>query len=368
MNPPNLLEEECINEDEDERQRLATLPDHLIFNNILPRLPVKPLIRFKSVCKNWRSTISTPEFSKSHLSFSTSRHQFLLLQKDVRVESSNFYLVRTGFEMRGESTWIRVIGCCNGLLCFYFESSCLGAKKFYVLNPATGQQVEILGPGDECFQDWFNWFGYISSIDDYRIVAFNLHEGVFWTFSWKGGLWKRISCSIDRYGALIKIKSDAPVLVDDCLYWPLNVYKLYANVGTHILEFNLVREEYTVKPRMKFADMREPAVLMNLKGCLAVHVTSHHNCISVWKLKHKDDWNSWEKVVDSKNLRDVALVYYSTTGKLVVIHQKQLKVVEDLNELLPQGEESNKLGKFILRSLPSAEGVRDYVESLISLV
>ncbi|KAL6563412.1 hypothetical protein OROGR_002371 [Orobanche gracilis] len=52
-------------------KRTIYLPQEMI-ENILPRLPVKSLLRFKSVCKRWRDTISDPEFPQTHLRLSNN--------------------------------------------------------------------------------------------------------------------------------------------------------------------------------------------------------------------------------------------------------------------------------------------------------
>ncbi|XP_024640633.1 F-box/kelch-repeat protein At3g23880 [Medicago truncatula] len=50
---------------------LPTIPFDLI-PEILYRLPVKPLMQFRCVCKWWNSLISDPKFAKKHFRFSTT--------------------------------------------------------------------------------------------------------------------------------------------------------------------------------------------------------------------------------------------------------------------------------------------------------
>uniref|UniRef100_A0A453CVS0 F-box domain-containing protein n=1 Tax=Aegilops tauschii subsp. strangulata TaxID=200361 RepID=A0A453CVS0_AEGTS len=47
------------------------LPDELV-SEILPRIPVEPLLRFRSVCKAWRGIIDEDSFHREHLRHQTS--------------------------------------------------------------------------------------------------------------------------------------------------------------------------------------------------------------------------------------------------------------------------------------------------------
>lgn len=68
METANLLEEEnkerSASTDSDTEVSSVHIPADIVFSNILTRVPVKSLLRFRSVSKNWRSSIrSNSSFS-----------------------------------------------------------------------------------------------------------------------------------------------------------------------------------------------------------------------------------------------------------------------------------------------------------------
>uniref|UniRef100_M8BGF7 Uncharacterized protein n=1 Tax=Aegilops tauschii TaxID=37682 RepID=M8BGF7_AEGTA len=46
--------------------RLAVIPDEILQQEILPRLPAKSVLRFRAVCRSWRSLASDPAFLLDH--------------------------------------------------------------------------------------------------------------------------------------------------------------------------------------------------------------------------------------------------------------------------------------------------------------
>ncbi|XP_020152089.1 putative F-box protein At3g21120 [Aegilops tauschii subsp. strangulata] len=53
------------------KANIPYLPDELV-SEILPRLPVESLLRFRSVCKTWRDIIDDDSFLRDHLRLQTS--------------------------------------------------------------------------------------------------------------------------------------------------------------------------------------------------------------------------------------------------------------------------------------------------------
>jgi hypothetical protein len=128
------------------------LPHELIIQ-ILLRLPVKSLIRFKCVCKSWFSLISDPHFTNSHFDITaTSTHRILLISNSTHETRSidfeapfncdsaslnlNFLLPQTHLDLE-------IIGSCRGFIILHCSS------EIHISNPSTGLHKQIpLSPID----------------------------------------------------------------------------------------------------------------------------------------------------------------------------------------------------------------------------
>ncbi|KAM0867685.1 hypothetical protein ACQ4PT_041827 [Festuca glaucescens] len=137
------------------KAQTTVLPEELVLE-ILIRLPVKSLRRFKCVSKAWRTEISDPSFIRSHLQFSASRWEqnpsLLItphtLDRAVQGEnwpttfSSNirFYKWQQGAsktrlvhgrDFDGEFSSVCLFAYCDGLVLLPTDT------KVYLFNPAT---------------------------------------------------------------------------------------------------------------------------------------------------------------------------------------------------------------------------------------
>ncbi|WVZ86918.1 hypothetical protein U9M48_033629, partial [Paspalum notatum var. saurae] len=143
------------------RIRGASLPYEL-FYEILLRLPVKTLGRFKAVCKAWFAIISSPSFIRLHLKQSASRHDlvpsFLITPHTLNsviddeywpsTFSSNipFYCWQDGQDIASlmhatDFHWefgsVYRMSHCHGLVMLPTDT------KIYVFNPATSDVLEL---------------------------------------------------------------------------------------------------------------------------------------------------------------------------------------------------------------------------------
>ena len=64
-------------------QSMPPLP-HAIIINILKRLPVKSLLRFQTVCKDWRNLIKTKSFINEHYLHSAHKNPLLICDSNTR--------------------------------------------------------------------------------------------------------------------------------------------------------------------------------------------------------------------------------------------------------------------------------------------
>ncbi|KAK8484025.1 hypothetical protein V6N11_019363 [Hibiscus sabdariffa] len=113
---------------------------------ILKRLPVKSLVRFRSICKSWNSEICDPCFISTHLQASLSNNTpFLLLRYE------NYYLhydndvfdkfKQLQFPPFGHLLYYPVVGSCNGLICvrlYPFDNF-----NFFLWNPSIQKYISL---------------------------------------------------------------------------------------------------------------------------------------------------------------------------------------------------------------------------------
>ncbi|XP_021736586.1 putative F-box/kelch-repeat protein At1g12870 [Chenopodium quinoa] len=320
---------------EDSESQTLTLPDDLIFEHILPRLPVKPLTRFKSVSKSWLSTISNPKFAKTHLKLFTSPSpQFLLfsgnsdnhpiftsitLDEHGRVEET----FKFNFTFNGGP--IHVLGCCNGLVCFFDKH-----YNFYICNPVTKQCSDVI----DCPQTPRGHivvitaaFAYVSSIDDYKIVyLLGLSGGIvvedidlytIYIFSLRNNRWDRLS--IDEIDGSSIVPADVPAFVNDTLYWP----SVCHCVGVNLVNSELSRITIMYKDMMdayKRCGGSDRLRLYGIKGRLSWCFGSH-----VWMLE--SDGVSWKKLYDL-NRDGMKLLCVSETGKWLVLNRGEVALLD----------------------------------------
>ncbi|XP_006356410.1 F-box/kelch-repeat protein At3g23880-like isoform X1 [Solanum tuberosum] len=160
------------------KDSMGCLPEELIVA-ILVRVPVKYLLQFKCVSKNWFNLISSPEFVKTHLNFSANdytRHISLLqFREDIKycsVSSLFHSSVNEALDldcpMKNPPQRVYISGSVNGLVCLAD-----GFSGLVLWNPSIRKFKKVFGfvPTQmrECWSKC--GFGYDEVHNDYKVVG-----------------------------------------------------------------------------------------------------------------------------------------------------------------------------------------------------
>ncbi|TKY65859.1 F-box/kelch-repeat protein [Spatholobus suberectus] len=141
---------DCPVAKQEERERSKknhTLPLELIAE-ILLRLPVRSVSRFKCACKSWLSLISDPQFGISHYDLAAAPSHRLLLR-------SNYFEHYDEFRFQPE-----ILGSCRGFILLYY----LTRDEIIIGNPSIGARKRL--PDLEYYEiinDLLHGFGFSPS-------------------------------------------------------------------------------------------------------------------------------------------------------------------------------------------------------------
>ncbi|XVF46957.1 hypothetical protein PTKIN_Ptkin03bG0070100 [Pterospermum kingtungense] len=249
------------------------LPETVIMD-ILSKLPVKSLIRFRCVSKPWCSSFQTPHFiSKHHHNNLKNSNLNLLLKRchgntrndihyfsSLSTEKGKKFSVKENIHLPFfENCWFAPIvsGPCNGLLCLHDHDKVAlwnpSTREFKVLPKSSVQSHPSL--------DFTSYgclgFGFDSTTDDYKVVRFVTNyfkedeEGGDlgdWNhqvelYSVKSDSWKEISVpDVQPY--------DSPLFnnyINGFYYWPAT-----GDTDYLILAFDMANEKFSTLPLPEF--------------------------------------------------------------------------------------------------------------------
>lgn len=300
------------------------LPDELI-TKILVRLPVKSLIRFKSVCKSWFSLISDNHFANSHFQVTAATHTLRILFltatpefRYIAVDSlftddynepvplnPNFPLPEFEFDLEIKAS-------CRG---FIYVHTC---SEAYIWNPSTGFLRQIPFPPNVSNLIFYG-FGYDESTYDYLVVSVSyVYLGIF---SLRANAWNEIV---------------SPTHLPFCSKSSPFVYPLVESVfngAIHWLAFNYDTHEYLVVAfelvERKLVEIPLPddfdhgytvCGLWVCRGFLSLWVMVDEDTVDIWVMKEYKVQSSWTKTLvltTYDTIHNVSLVCCTTSGDIV---------------------------------------------------
>ncbi|KAL1340594.1 hypothetical protein HN51_026950 [Arachis hypogaea] len=181
-----------------------SLPEEIV-EEILLRLPVSSLLPLRTVCRSWRTLISSPKFAQDHARRSilvdpTLTHpRIAYYGDDYKYRGIGVFSIRSVFEntfreptqvtcfQHQTQRYFRVIGSCNGLLCLVDEADHPNTVKAILWNPCTGSTSEptpeiggffvVCGFGYDRVSDRYKLFGILTDLESYK------RRSVIYTFT-----------------------------------------------------------------------------------------------------------------------------------------------------------------------------------------
>ncbi|GMI65691.1 hypothetical protein like AT3G06240 [Hibiscus trionum] len=254
------------------------LPEMLVLD-ILSKLPVESLIRFKCVCKSWSSSFQTPFFiTQHHHSNLRNNNLNLLLQRcngNTYLDLSYFSRLSTekgqNFSLKQNiqlpfseyfSHELTVQGPRNGILCLEFgDNICLwnpSTREYKILPQSPIQRPPSVPPSVSNTSFGCVGFGYDSQTDDYKVLRFVINSFSYYydgvniyshaiqqvdLYSLKGNSWKEIS----HPGVNAHYATLFDIYVNGFYYWHATEAS-----GFIILSFDMVNERFSTLPLPEF--------------------------------------------------------------------------------------------------------------------
>ncbi|CAK9162926.1 unnamed protein product [Ilex paraguariensis] len=336
---------------------------------ILSRLTVKSLLRFKCVCKSWHVLIESQTFIDFHLSkAATEEDNCLVLHRrrdftkeyvaSVLCTQTLSLLVDLEFPyFEDNKMGISIVGSCNGLVCL-----CDNGHLFAVFNPATREfkALPILPSASLLPNEEFDFkaaaFGYDPITKDYKVLQissiFNRHRldhYLFQIYTLSTNTWREIDAAMPAYF--------------DEMYPLINTYRK----GVHhwsayeaILSFDINREVFgTIKLPTPTPPWHNQTLSL-LNGSLATiiyHLEARCKSFDIWVMKEYGVESSWTKQYTIGPLAIEMPLGFWKGGELLMETRKGKLILYDLH--------TRKTKRLLGHGHPRPLQFYTYVESLV---
>ncbi|CAN4120675.1 unnamed protein product [Withania somnifera] len=305
-----------------------------IIIEILSRLPVKSVLKFKCVSKSWLSLISSSHFVKSHLKIS-SRNNNNFTNKNLLLlsmylphtlysctlysalhEKSISFINKLNFPWN-PSNIIAGVSFCNGLFLI-----CIGmySNNLYLWNPSTRKTKKLPFSGAEYSRcDVTYGFGYDESNDDYNVVEIYGVYGIHYVYganikiySLRENSWRKIEKYCDALFC-----PDSGVFLNGSLHWGV-AHNDGSCIYWDIVSLNLENEQFgkfslpnydpgkctngsNSRPLGDSSDHFELGTLNwalgKLRDCLCLFCDYYKVKLDVWVMKENNGKRSWIKSI-----------------------------------------------------------------------
>eukprot|EP00256_Glycine_max_P043999 XP_006595349.2 F-box/kelch-repeat protein At3g23880 [Glycine max] len=257
---------------------------------ILSWLPVKALLRFRCVCKSWKSLMLDLSFVKLHLQRSYCRDTpvlFTLLNSNSKEEQCSLHYYCSMQRLLDNplsaiddgdlpfNQKYNVVGVCNGLWDYFAKRPC----RFW--NPATRLRSKK-SPCIMCYIHTLIGFGYNDSSDTYKVVAVVKKSRAITELRvccLGDNCWRKIATWTDFLRAI----HTKGLFMSNTLNW---VGRLYTTHQNAIFSFDIRKETYRYLSLPVDVDvLSDDTVIGVLGGCLCLSHDYKRTRLAIWQMK-----------------------------------------------------------------------------------
>ncbi|OMO52569.1 hypothetical protein COLO4_37124 [Corchorus olitorius] len=287
-----------------------------IYMGILERLPVKSLIRFKVVCKSWKSTISFAYFIDRHSDRSATNLSKLAIVLDEYSEFESkcsifFHTLNFSATSSGEIITIEhpIKNCkaadplswCRGFLLLRVECN----TKLLLWNPSTRECKEVPNPPISYYHYksiFASALGYDFTLKTHKIVLIcetplSRHSNIFFVYNVKTNTWTSVEDDENhKYHAYY----DRPptTLVNGAPHWWVSYGVSDDDCYFEIEYFDFSKNQFAVIPQPDDNDYRalETTELSNMEGFLCMGCFLRDK-VTIWAMEVYGVKETWSKMM-----------------------------------------------------------------------
>ncbi|KAL8107588.1 hypothetical protein AgCh_024123 [Apium graveolens] len=357
-----------------------SLPGELV-DEILCRLPVKPLLQCRCVSKGWCSLIDSNAFVKKHLKktlecnigggiiINAGSDKFYLADFDS-LDDPSASVVRINDPIKTLLVDSHFVGASNGLICVFKNEM----KDVFLFNPTTKKSRKIANSPPE-FPTSFTpiessmcGFGYDEVNDDYKVLkiaeCYSRFRGIVAiVYSLKTNAWTRIQNVPE-----VCFTSNRGIFASGSLHWtamrsPTNCKDLIVGFDLELQQFKEVPFP-PIKSLPAFPDFNIRC-LLDVGGCLCI-TDNYPSHLDVWIMKIYEDKNTWYKALSVKQRK--TLGSFTSFHPIALSKSRSDVLLEvDTEKLVWYDLDKNKVRKVRMRGIPVECNSFVYTESLLKL-
>ncbi|XP_071716278.1 F-box protein CPR1-like [Rutidosis leptorrhynchoides] len=310
-----------------------------VLARILSRLPVRSLLRFRSVSKSFHALIDSPYLINLHLNHSakSNSHLNLMFGGDrslsyLNLDSPTNTVTKIDNPLYFAIFETVVLGACNGVLCLCTTEP---DNEVAFWNPVVRKFKKVRLSPAKCIEGYgrgicIKGYGYDHVNDEYKVVRLVQYRDLFneivhsslEVYGTKRDGWREVEGGFPYH---VCYRRNFNVFCNGCLHWLVSK-KPDRKLGYMIVEFDLVTDELRLIVGPEFGDGNVRVSLGVLGGCLCV-VCNDPKMVDVWIMKGFGDKKTWIKLISSVDVKLVLdldflrPIVYSKSGREVLLEK-----------------------------------------------